>query len=148
MNKAILLGRITKNIELKQIQSQRGLTVTCAFNVAIDRRFKNQNGQRDTDFIPCVAWGKTAEFIAKYFEKGTRISLVGSIHPRTWENESGKHYTTEVLVEEVYFADSKRSQPVTGGNSSGAIGDYSDDDYDYSDPYLPDLGDDSLPFGL
>ncbi len=107
MNRAILMGRLVRQPELRQTQSG---TDVCSFTLAIDRRFKNQNGERQTDFIPCVAWGKTAEFCAKYFSQGQRMAVVGSIQPRSWEDQEGnKRTTTEVIAEEVYFADSKRS---------------------------------------
>ena len=112
MNRAILMGRLVRDFELRSTQSG---TQVSSFTLAIDRRFKNQNGERQTDFIPCVAWGKTAEFCARYFSQGQRMALVSSIQPRSWEDAEGnKRYTTEVIAEEVYFADSKRD---SGGQS-------------------------------
>lgn len=125
MNKAILMGRLVRDPELRTTASG---TSVCSFTLAIDRRFKNQQGERQTDFIPCVAWSKTAEFCARYFTQGQRMALVGTIQPRSWEdNDGNKRYTTEVIAEEVYFADSKRSegssygggQPYGGGSSYG-----------------------------
>ena len=106
MNKAVLMGRLTKDPELKTTQNGNSV---CSFTLAIDRRFKNQQGERETDFIPIVAWRQTAEFVAKYFSKGSKIALVGSIQTRSWEDEQGqRRYATEVVTDEVYFADSKR----------------------------------------
>lgn len=106
MNNATLLGRLTKQPELKQTQSGQSF---CTFTLAIDRKYKNQDGTRETDFIPCVAWRHTAEFIAKYFHKGERILVEGEIRPRSWEDDAGqRRYMTEVIVDQAYFADGKR----------------------------------------
>ena len=131
MNHATLLGRLTKQPELKQTQS--GISV-CNFTVAVDRKYKNQDGTRDTDFIPCVAWRHTAEFVAKYFHKGERIAVEGEIRPKSWEDETGqRRYMTEIVVDQAYFADGKRS----GGG----------DNYDAPPAY--DISDDSdLPFDM
>lgn len=108
MNKAILIGRLTKDPELKS--TNNGIS-TCSFTVAIDRKFKNANGEREADFIPVVAWRQTAEFINKYFSKGQRIALVGSIQVRSWQEKDGsRRYMTEVIADEVEFVDSKNSE--------------------------------------
>lgn len=108
MNRAILMGRLVRNPDLKQ--TQNGTDVT-SFTLAVDRRFKSQSGERQTDFIPCVAWGKTAQFVTQYFAQGQRMLVMGSIQPRQWQDAEGnKRTTTEVVVEEVYFADSKRTE--------------------------------------
>ncbi|HHX37879.1 MAG TPA: single-stranded DNA-binding protein [Clostridiaceae bacterium] len=105
MNRAILIGRLVRDPELRT--TQNGISV-CSFTLAVDRRFKNQYGERETDFIPCVAWRNTADFCARYFSKGKRMALLGSIRPRSWEDTEGnKRYITEVIAEEVYFADGK-----------------------------------------
>ena len=108
MNRAILIGRLVRDPELRT--TQNGISV-CSFTLAIDRRFKNKYGERETDFIPCVAWSKTAEFCAQYFSQGQRLALLGNIQPRSWEDQDGnRRYTTEVIAEEIYFADGKREQ--------------------------------------
>lgn len=105
MNKAILVGRLTRDPELKATTS--GISV-CNFTVAVDRRFVRAGEERQADFINCVAWRQTAEFICKYFTKGRMIGIVGSIQTRSWEDREGKRqYTTEVVVDEAYFTDSK-----------------------------------------
>lgn len=105
MNKVILVGRLTKDPELKLTANQ---TQFCQFTVAVDRRFKDANGQRQADFISCLAWKQTAVFIQKYFKKGSRIGLVGSIQTRSYDDQNGqKHFVTEVIVEEVEFVESK-----------------------------------------
>ena len=106
MNKVILMGRLTKEPEIRQ--TQQGVSV-CSFSIAVNRRFAKE-GQQDADFINCIAWRNTAEFIAKYFRKGNMISVVGSIQTRTWENENRKkQYATEVIIDEAYFTGSKES---------------------------------------
>ena len=107
MNKAILLGRLTKDPKLK---STTGGNSVCSFTVAVDRRFKDSNGQRQTDFINCVAWRQTATFISQWFKKGSMIAVVGSIQTRSFEDQNGQtRYVTEVIVDETYFAGEKKS---------------------------------------
>lgn len=106
MNNACLIGRLTKDPELRQTGSG---TSVCSFTLAIDRPYKNSQGERETDFIPCVAWRQTAEFVAKYFEKGMRMGATGTIQPRHWDDEKGeRHYITEVICDQIYFADAPR----------------------------------------
>lgn len=105
MNKWCGIGRLTKDAELKTTSS--GINY-CNFIIAVDRRFKDANGQRQADFIACVAWRTTAEFISKYFKKGNRIAVVGSIQTRTYEDQNGqKKLVTEVIVDEAEFVESK-----------------------------------------
>ncbi len=135
MNKAILMGRLTKDPDLRTTASNISV---CSFTVAVDRRFKNAQGERETDFIPVVCWRQTAEFVARYFTKGQRIALVGSIQVRHWDDESGKrNYMTEVIADEVYFADSKSS-----GDSQNYRQNYSSE---YSSPAT--MRADSIPEG-
>lgn len=103
MNKVQLVGRITKDPEIKLTSNQ---TSYCNFTVAVDRRFKDKDGQRQSDFINCVAWKQTADFINKYFHKGSRIGLCGSIQTRSYEKDGQKVFITEVLVDEVEFVES------------------------------------------
>lgn len=104
MNKVELIGRLTKDPEVKLTTNQ---TAYCNFTVAVDRRFKDKDGQRQSDFINCVAWKQTADFINKYFHKGSRIGLCGSIQTRSYEKDGQKVFITEVLVDEVEFVESK-----------------------------------------
>ena len=111
MNKVILMGRLTKDADVRTTTS--GVTVA-RFSIAVNRRFKDQNGNYPADFINCVAWRQTAEFISRYFNKGSMISVVGSIQTRTWEDENQKRqYATEVNVEEAYFSGSKNDGAAT-----------------------------------
>ena len=108
MNKVILMGRLTKDPELR-CTSTNNLSV-CSFTLAVDRRFSKQGEEKQVDFIPVVAWRNQAEFCAKYFQKGLKVVVVGNIQVRTWDDDEGKkHYATEVIANEVYFAESKKN---------------------------------------
>lgn len=116
MNKAILVGNLTRDPEQRTTGS--GIAVT-TFTVAITRRYKGQDGQQQTDFINCVAWRSTAEFIAKYFSKGSKIGIVGSIQTRTYDDANGnKRYVTEVVVDDAEFVTSKSQNPSGGGGNA------------------------------
>ena len=107
MNKVILIGRLTKEPEVRYTQSSN--TLVANFNLAVNRRFVKEGDERQADFITIVAWNKIGEFCSKYFKKGQQVAVVGRIQNRTWEDDNGqKHYTTEVIAEEAYFADSKK----------------------------------------
>lgn len=104
INKAILMGRLTRDPELRHTGSG---TPVCSFSIAIDNGYGEN---RQTDFINCVAWNKTAEFVEKYFTKGRMIIVVGRISTRTWEGQDGKkNYVTEVVANEVSFGESKKN---------------------------------------
>lgn len=105
MNKAILVGRLVRDPELRTTQSG---TVVASFTVACDRRYARKGEERQADFINCVAWGAAADFVCNYFEKGMRIALDGRIQVRSYDDQSGnKRYVTEVIAEDVEFAQSK-----------------------------------------
>ena len=106
MNKAILMGRLTREPELRTTQS--GISVL-RFTLAVDRRFKNQSGEREADFVSCQAWRQTAEVIAKYFNKGSKLAIVGSIQTGSYEKDGQTVYTTDVVADEAYFVESKNS---------------------------------------
>ena len=109
MNKVELIGRLTKDPEVRYTQSSN--TQVSNFTLAVSRRFVKEGEERQADFINIVSWGKTAQFCSNYFRKGMQIALVGRIQTRNWEDDQGqKHYVTEVVAEEVFFADSKREQ--------------------------------------
>ena len=108
MNKVELIGRLTKDVEIKTTQNQ---TQYAQFTLAVDRRFKDANGQRQADFIQCVAWKQTAVFIQKYFRKGNRLAVIGSIQTRNYDDKNGqKVYVTEVVVDEAEFVESQSAQ--------------------------------------
>ena len=107
MNKICLIGRLTKDPEVRYTQSNN--TLVSSFNIAVNRRFAKETDDVKADFIPIIAWAKTGEFCSKYFKKGQQVGIVGRIQTRNWDDEQGvKHYATEVIAEEVYFADSKK----------------------------------------
>lgn len=117
MNKVILIGRLTKDPDVKMTSNQ---TAYCNFTVAVDRRFKDNNGQKQADFINCVAWRQTATFIGNYFHKGSRIAVTGSIQTRSYDDNNGqKRYVTEVVVDEVEFVDSASSNASNRNGSTG-----------------------------
>ena len=108
LNKIVLMGRLTKDPELRRTGS--GTAVT-SFSLACDRDFKSQSGDKETDFIEVVAWKNTAEFVSKYFSKGRMAVVDGRLQIRDWTDKVGnKRTTAEVVAENVYFADSKRSE--------------------------------------
>ena len=119
LNKIILMGRLTRDPELRRTQS--GTAVT-SFSIACDRDFKSQSGEKETDFIDVVAWRSTAEFVSKYFSKGRMAVVEGRLQIRDWtDREGGKRRSAEVVADNVYFGDSKRdSGGEYGGSSYGA----------------------------
>ena len=106
LNKVILIGNLTKDPELKQTPS--GVSVT-SFSIGVSRKYSGSDGNRETDFINIVAWRSTAEFIAKYFRKGSGISIVGSLQVRSYDSNGQKRYVTEVVAEEAGCIDKKES---------------------------------------
>lgn len=107
MNKVILLGRLTKDPDVRYTQSENMLAIA-RYTLAVDRRFKKE-GQPSADFINCVAFGKSAEFAEKYMTKGRLFGVIGRIQTRNYENDKKeKIYVTEIVVDEQYFADSKK----------------------------------------
>jgi single-strand DNA-binding protein len=115
MNKVILMGRLTKDPELKYTTTSN--IPVCTYSLAVNRKFA-KDGAQQADFINIVTWRSTAEFCAKWFKKGKQVAVIGSIQTRNWDDTEGKrHYATEVVADEVYFADSKSSgdgQPNAG----------------------------------
>ena len=106
-NKVILIGNLTADPELKQTQG--GLSV-CSFNIAVNRRFKGENGQQDVDFISIVAWRQQAEFVTRYFKKGQPILICGQLQTRNWtDKQNNKRIAVEVVADEVSFVGNKES---------------------------------------
>ena len=134
MNKTLLIGRATKDPDIRYTQNEQPMTIA-RFNLAVDRRFKKE-GEQSADFISCVAFGKTAEFIEKYVFKGTKIAVEGRIQTGSYTNNDGnKVYTTDVVVEQVEFAGSKT-------DSKSAAKESNDDFMNVADG----LDDEGLPF--
>ena len=118
MNKVILMGRLTRDPEVRYTQTNN--TLVASFSLAVNRRFVRQGEERQADFINIVAWSKLGEFCSKYFKKGQQVAVTGRLQTRTWDDDQGqKHYITEVVAEEAYFADSKRDGAVD--NTFGSI---------------------------
>ena len=142
LNKVILAGRLTADVELKQTPS--GVSV-CSFSLAVNRKYQS-NGEQQTDFIQCQAWRQTAEFIARYFKKGSALCIVGSIQTRSWtDSNNQKRYATEVVVDEAMFVDGKNdSQGTEAYNPNNSI------PYGFTAPDTPNFTeqspDDDLPF--
>jgi single-strand DNA-binding protein len=137
MNKAILIGRLTRDPEVRYTDSG---TSIARFTVAVDRRFK-KDGEQQSDFIGCIAFGKTAEFIEKYFKQGNKIGVEGRIQTGSYTNKDGvKVYTTDVAVENVEFVESKSSG---GGHSDGG---WTPSDAGNGFMNIPDGIDEELPF--
>ena len=121
MNKVILMGRLTRDPEVRYTQTNN--TVVASFSLAVNRRFARQGEERQADFINIVAWSKLGEFCSKYFKKGQQVGIIGRIQTRTWDDEQGqKHYVTEVVAEEAYFADSKREGDSMGNSFENTFG--------------------------
>lgn len=123
MNKAILMGRLTRDPEIRYTQGDNPMCIA-RYTLAVDRRFnRNNDDGNNADFIPCICFGKSAEFVEKYLLKGTKMAVTGRIQTGSYTNRDGvKVYTTEVVVEEQEFAESKNAQSAGSGASSGNTG--------------------------
>ena len=157
MNKIILVGRLTRDPEVRTTST--GFT-TVNFSVAVNRNFKNKDGNYDADFLPCVAFRQTADFISKYFKKGSMICLDGRVQTRNYDAQDGtKRYVTEVVVENVEFVGGKNEGSVSNQGNSSYVDTPSEPpidvmpEYDIpaSDPYENydkevSLSDNDLPF--
>ena len=137
MNKVIIIGRFTRDPEIKYTTGENA-TATARFSLAVNRRFKNKEGDYDADFINCVAFGKTAEFIEKYFTKGMAIGITGRIQTGSYTNKEGqKVYTTDVVVEETEFVESKNK-----GTSDNVPNNNANSNSDFEET----VSDDEMPF--
>lgn len=141
MNKVILMGRLTKDPELRYTSTNN--TAVCRFSLAVNRRFSKQGEERQADFFDVVAWDKQAEFCSKWFQKGKQVIVVGRLQQNIWDdNEGKKHSKVEIIAEETHFAESKRSdegapaqRPAGGPAPAGQ-----------NDGFYPLDEDDDLPF--
>ena len=125
LNHIVIMGRLTRDPELRRTATG---TAVASFSLAVDRDFgKSENGERETDFIDCVAWRQTGEFVSKYFTKGRMAVVSGRLQIRNWTDKEGnKRRTAEVVADNVYFGDSKRDgeAPATGGFTAPAAGSF------------------------
>ncbi|MBO8434114.1 MAG: single-stranded DNA-binding protein [Tyzzerella sp.] len=136
MNKVLLMGRLTKEPEVRYSKGPEPVAVA-RYTLAVNRRFKGQ-GEQEADFINCVAFGKIGEFAEKYLKKGQLISIVGRLQVRSWNDQNGqKHWSTDVVVEEQYFAESKSSFEGRSSGQSAGEGFY---------PIDESIEDENLPF--
>ena len=129
MNKVILMGRLTRDVEMRQ--TPNGVSLA-RFGIAVNRRFAGKDAQQQADFINCVAWRQTGEFISRYFHKGSMIAIVGSLQSRSWDGQDGKRqYSIEVQVDEAYFTGSRAE---TGAGGSGYQGNQSYNQGGFNNP--------------
>ena len=136
MNKVILMGRLVRDPEVRYTQGAEPVAVA-RYTLAVNRRFKGQ-GEQEADFINCVAFGKNAEFSEKYLKKGQLISVVGRLQVRSWDDQNGqKRWSTDVVVEEQHFAESKSSFEGRSSGRSAGEGFY---------PIDESIEDENLPF--
>ena len=139
MNKVVLMGRLTRDPEVRYTKTNN--TMVASVSLAVNRRFAAAGEERQADFINIVAWSKTGEFCSKYFKKGQQVGIIGRIQTRTWDDENGQtRYATEVVAEEAYFADSKRDGDTSGfENNFGTT-------MSNNTEFQVDSSDDDLPF--
>ena len=146
MNKVVLMGRLTRDPEVRYTQTNN--TLVSNFSLAVNRRFSKEGDAQTADFINIIAWSKTGEFVSKYFKKGQQVGVIGRIQTRSWDDQSGqKRYATEVVAEEVYFADSKRDNSDSNNfdNTFGAESQVNGDQGGDTSDFEVSSGDD-LPF--
>ena len=128
LNKGILMGRLTRDPELRHTQSG---TAVCSFTLAIDRDRKDTNGEKQTDFIDCVAWNKQAEFVSQWFSKGMMAIVVGRIQSRKWQDQNGNNRTAiELNCEEVSFGETKKNRDSNSGRQNSDFADMPEEDSD------------------
>ena len=136
LNKVILMGRLIRDPEVRYTQGAEPMAIA-RYSLAVERRFKRE-GEQKADFIPCVAFGKQGEFAERYFRKGQLVSVAGRLQVRNWDdNEGKKRVTTEVVVEEQYFAESKKDDQGTVKEKNKAPEGFSQIDEDIEDLDLP-----------
>ena len=143
LNNVVLQGRITKTPELKFTPQS---VPVCSFSLAVERNYQ-KDGNREADFIDCVSYRKTAEFVSQYFRKGSSIGVVGSIQVRNYDNKEGRRvYVTEVVVDEVNFVGSKSSNSDTSAPAAAANNSTPTNSFSPADGFIPTPADDDLPF--
>ncbi len=124
MNKVILMGRLTRDPDMRYTQGENSMAVA-RYTLAVDRRRSNADGTREADFISCVAFGRQAEFAERYLHQGTKIAATGRIQTGSYTNKDGqKVYTTDVVIEDQEFAESKAASENRGGSSYNGGGNY------------------------
>lgn len=145
MNKVILMGRLTRDPEIRYSQNEKS-TCVARYTLAVDRRFKRE-GEQNADFIGCIAFGKAGEFAEKYFRQGMRVTICGRIQTGNYTNRDGqKVYTTDVVVEEQEFAESKKASEGNNNSSGSNYRQNSPDPHGDGFMNIPDGIDEELPF--
>ncbi|HEP1411792.1 TPA: single-stranded DNA-binding protein [Streptococcus pyogenes] len=140
INNIVLVGRMTKDVELRYTASQ---VAVATFTLAVNRRFKEQNGEREADFINCVIWRQSAENLANWAKKGALIGVTGRIQTRNYENQQGQRvYVTEVVAESFQMLESRNSQQQSGQDNSSQ----NDNSQPFGNSNPMDISDDDLPF--
>lgn len=147
MNKVILMGRLTRDPEVRYSTGDTSMAIA-RYSLAVDRRFRrNNDGEQSADFINCVAFGRSAEFAEKYFRKGLKVLVTGRIQTGSYTNREGqKVYTTDVVVEDQEFAESKAASEAHGGGFQGMPSPAAGTDAGDGFMNIPDGIDDELPF--
>ena len=141
INNVVLVGRMTKDAELRYTPQNQAVAT---FSVAVNRNFKNSNGERDADFINCVIWRQQAENLANWAKKGALVAIVGSIRTRNYENQQGQRvYVTEVVADSFQLLESRNTQEQRGGNSQAP----SQNNYGNTGSQAPDFGNGFGSFG-
>lgn len=129
INQVVLMGRLTRDPSLKHTQSN---VAVCSFSLAVERSVKSPDGKRQTDFIPCVIWGKSAEFVSKWFAKGHMATVVGKLQSKSWVGEDGRNrYSIEVKCDNVDFGETKKARESTSGSYAPSV---ESDETNYSIP--------------
>lgn len=145
MNKVILMGRLTRDPEVRYTQGENAMAIA-RFTLAVDRRFKRQGDEQTADFVNCVVFGKTAEFAERYLHQGTKVVGCGRLQTGSYTNKDGNRvYTTDVVLDEVEFAESKNASQQNGGNQGKQEPEPTPTDAD-GFMTVPDSLEDELPF--
>ena len=144
MNKAILIGRLTRDPEVRYTHGEQPMCIA-RYTLAVDRKYRRNNEEQSADFISCISFSKNGEFAEKYFRKGMKVSVIGRIQTGSYTDKDGrKVYTTDVIIEEQEFAESKKTEQEASGSAFHGYGDVQPDADGFMN--IPDGIDEELPF--
>jgi single-stranded DNA-binding protein len=147
INNVVLVGRMTKDADLRYTPQNQAVAT---FNLAVNRNFKNQNGEREADFINCVIWRKQAENLSTWAKKGALIGIKGRIQTRSYDNQQGQRvYVTEVIADDFQLLESQNREGSSGNNNSkgaGGVPSFSREESPFGNSNPMDISDDDLPF--
>ena len=145
MNKVILIGRLTKDPEVRYANGEQPMCIS-RYTLAVDRKYRRNNEEQTADFISCIAFSKNGEFSEKYFRKGMKVTVSGHLQTGSYTDRNGKKiYTTDVIIEEQEFAESKRTEQEASGSAFHGYGDVQTDADGFMN--IPEGIDEELPFG-